>query len=141
MKRRQIQATGKIDENGRLTMFMGELNQFFAQWKGVRVVARFEVSTPGTSEALKGYYYNYVVPTMRQAMWDNGERRTEEKTEYYLREISPVMHEENIINNKYQSRVRDIDEISNAELIEHIETIKQIAAEEYSVYIEDPKTI
>lgn len=124
-------------------MYMGELNEFFQSWKGARVTARFTVAMPGTSEALKGYYFNYVVPTMRRAIWEMGERKTEEQTEEFLRQISPIMRSEtpNIETGKYSYELRNIAELSNPELIEHIEFLKQLAAEEYNVYIEDPKII
>lgn len=143
MKKREITATGIINKNGALSMYMGEINDFFAKHKGCRVIARFIVAPQGTSEALKGYYYNYVVPTMRIAMYENGERMTEEQAERRLRELSPIMYEQTADpeTGKYESRLKSIPELSNAELIEHIDCIKQIAAEEYSVYIEDPKTI
>lgn len=72
MKRREISATGTINNDGRLVMFMGELNEFFARHKGCRVVARFEVAPAGSSAALRGYYYNYIVPTMREAFRETG---------------------------------------------------------------------
>lgn len=143
MKRRQIQATGTINENGKLQMYMGELNEFFSHWKGARIVARFEVSQSGTSEALKGYYYHYVVPTFRTAIWESGERKTEEETERFLRSISPVAVQTipDTKTGRYEANMREINDLSNAELIEHIETLKQIGAEEYNIYIEDPNTI
>lgn len=124
-------------------MYMGELNAFFKEWKGARIVARFSVASPGSSEALKGYYFNYIVPTFKQAIWDSGERKTEEQTERFLRELSPVMYEQipDVETGQYETRLREIRELSNAELIEHIDTLKQIAAEEYSVFIDDPRTI
>lgn len=124
-------------------MYMGELNAFFKEWKGARIVARFSVASSGSSEALKGYYFNYVVPTFKQAIWDSGERKTEEQTERFLRELSPVMYEQtpDVESGQYETRLREIRELSNAELVEHIDTLKQIAAEEYSVFIDDPRTI
>lgn len=124
-------------------MYMGELNAFFKEWKGARIVARFSVASSGSSEALKGYYFNYVVPTFKQAIWDSGERKTEEQTERFLRELSPVMYEQtpDVETGQYETRLREIRELSNAELIEHIDTLKQIAAENYSVFIDDPRTI
>ena len=123
-----------INNNGGLQMYMGELNQFFAMHKGSRIIARFIVASPGLSEALKGYYFNYVVPTFRTGIWEAGERLTEEQTERRLRELSPVMYEQipNIETGEYETRLRKISELSNAELIEHIEHLKQIAAEEYN---------
>ena len=132
-----------INNNGGLQMYMGELNQFFAMHKGSRIIARFIVASPGSSEALKGYYFNYVVPTFRTGIWEAGERLTEEQTERRLRELSPVMYEQipNIEIGEYETRLRKIPELSNAELIEHIEHLKQIAAENYNLYIDDPRSI
>lgn len=140
MKKREITATGTINNNGGLVMYMGELNEFFKGWKGSRIIARFIVASPGSSEALKGYYFNYVVPTFKHAIWEAGERLTEEQTERRLREFSPIMYEQtpNIDTGKYETRLRTIAELSNAELIEHIEFLKQLASEEYYLYIADP---
>lgn len=143
MKKREITATGTINQNGGLAMYMGELNDFFKGWKGSRIIARFVVASPGSSEALKGYYFNYVVPTFKHAIWEAGERLTEEQTERRLREFSPIMYEQtpNIDTGKYETRLRTIAELSNAELIEHIEFLKQLASEEYYLYIDDPRTL
>lgn len=124
-------------------MYMGELNAFFKQWKGARIIARFMVASRGSSEALKGYYFNYVVPTFKQAIWESGERKTEQQTERFLRELSPVMYEQtpDVETGQYETRLREIRELSNAELIEHIEFLKQVASEEYYIYIADPNEI
>ena len=81
MKRRKIAVTGTIDNNGNLRMYMDELKQFFKMHKGCRVIAKFMVESQGSSEALKGYYYNCVVPSFQEGMWDAGERLTEEEAE------------------------------------------------------------
>jgi len=143
MKRREITATGTINQSGGLAMYMGELNEFFAMHKGSRVIARFTIASPGSSAALRGYYFNYVVPTFKAAIWDAGERLTEEQTEQRLREWSPIMHAENVDydTGEYTHELRTVADLSNAELIEHIETLKQLAAEEYNTYIDDPQTL
>ena len=140
MRKREITATGTIDNNGRLAMYMGELNEFFKGWKGSRIIARFIVASPGSSEALKGYYFNYVVPTFKQAIWESGERKTEEQTELFLRELSPVMYAEKVNEDtgEYSHELRTVADLSNAELIEHIDFLKQLASEEYYFYIADP---
>lgn len=143
MKRRKIAVTGTIDNNGNLRMYMDELKQFFKMHKGCRVIAKFMVESQGSSEALKGYYYNCVVPSFQEGMWDAGERLTEEDAEIKMRELSPIMLEQEINEEtgKYTTRLREISELSNAELVEYIDHLKQIAAEEYSIYIEDPQSI
>lgn len=121
-------------------MYMGELNEFFKGWKGSRIIARFIVASPGSSEALKGYYFNYVVPTFKHAIWEAGERLTEEQTERRLREFSPIMYVERVNEEtgEYTHELRKIVDLSNSELIEHIEFLKQLGSEEYCIYIADP---
>ena len=73
-------------------------------------------------------------------MWESGDRRTEEQAERFMRELSPIMYDQQADENgRYRTRIKDIGELDNSEMIEHINTIKQIAAEEYSAYIEDPR--
>lgn len=143
MKQREITATGIINEKGDIAMYMGNLYEFFKKHKGCRVFVKFSVSERGTSAALRGYYFACVVPTMKSALWEAGERLTEEQTEKRLREWSPIMQDQTVNEDtgKYTTRVRGISELSNAELIEHIEFLKQLAAEEFNAYIEDPKTM
>src|SRR5699024_9294449 len=134
MRRREISSSGDIGNDGKLRMYVEELNQFFAMHKGSRVIARFSVVSSGSSEALEGYYFNYVVPTSKHAIWEAGERLTEEQAERRLREFSPIMYVERVNEEtgKYSHELRTVAELSNAELIEHIETLKQIAAEHYN---------
>ena len=142
MRRREISAFGKITNEGRLSMFMGEVNEFFKQWKGQKVVATFTVIGGSPSEALKGYYYHYIVPTMTAALWESGERMTEKDCEEWIRKQSPVTHRYDWINSRqWGDVIKEIDDLSSAEMTEHIEWLKQLAAEEYGVYIEEPRTI
>lgn len=143
MKQHEINIAGKVTKDGRLTMYMGELNQFTKKWPNAMIIATFRVFQPGTSAALKGYYYNYIVPTFKRAIWDAGERKTDEQVERYLREISPIMYEQTADpeTGKYVTELREIKDLDNSELIEYIEHLKQIGAEEFSIYIEDPSTI
>jgi hypothetical protein len=141
MKKREIVVSGNLNASGGLKMYMGDVNDFFKQHAGSRIIARFTVLGKPASEALKGYYFNGVVPQMKQAIWVSGERKTEEQTETFLRQLSPVTIAQSVNEEtgKYESSLRDISELSNPELCEHIEFIKQIAAEEYGTFIDDPK--
>ena len=120
-------------------MRMDELRVFFEQWKGKPVVARFTILESEPSKALKGYYYNYVVPTMQQTLWQAGDRRTEEDTDKFLRMLSPVCCEQTHNGICYDTRIKAINELSDAELSEHVEIVRQLAAEEYGIYIQEPK--
>jgi hypothetical protein len=117
-----------------------DLREFLNQWKESRVVVRFEILSEKPSEALKGYYFHCVVPTMKTALWESGERKNEQQTENWLREMSPITHHCEW-RGFWDVTIKDIAELSNAEFVEHIEFIRQMAAEEFSVYIEEPQTI
>lgn len=139
MKHREFTTTGTITTDGKLKMFMGELNQFLAQFPGAKLVATFSVLPDSQSEALKAYYWKCVVPTMKRALWDSGERMIEPDVDVFLRELSPICARCKYTEHGEMCELRPIDDLADAELVEHIETIKQIAAEEYSVFIDDPK--
>lgn len=143
MKQHEIEIAGRINKDGQLTMYMPEIREFAKKHPNTRIIATFRVFNPGTSEALKGYYYNYIVPRFKRAIWDAGERKTDEQTEHYLREISPVMYQQQADpeTGQYNTILRKINDLDNSELIEHIEHLKQIGAEEFNIYIEDPSTI
>ena len=143
MKQREINISGRITSEGKLAMYMQELHAFAQQWKNTRIVATFKVYQPGSSAALRGYYFNCVVSAMKRALWETGERKTDEQTELWLREMSPIMYQQEADpeTGKYSTVLREIADLDNAELIEHIETIKQFAAEDFNTYIEDPNTI
>lgn len=143
MKKNEIIASGIVDKNGKLAMYMGEVNAFFQENKGQRIIATFHTVPTMTSKAMMAYYYKYVVPTITRAAYECGDRRTQQDTDKWLREMSPICREEsvNVDTGEWDNRLREITELSNSEMIEHLEFLKQMAAEEYNVYIEDPKTL
>lgn len=140
MKQHKANIYGRINSDGKLALNMQELYQFTSQWKNHKIILELNVYEPGTSAALRGYYYNYIVPTFRRAIWESGERMTEKQVERKLRELSPIMHLDVFNENtgKYESSLLEVFQLDNSQLIEHIETLKQIGAEEFSIYIEDP---
>lgn len=141
MKQR-YQTVGAIDNDGHLKCYKQEMNGFFRQHKGEKVVIKFEVLGNEPSASLKAYYYKVVVPTFVQALWERGTRRTQEDVEYMLRTLSPIMISETFDKDgNVNIRVKRISEVTSEELCEHIETLKQFAAEEFGIYIEDPRTL
>lgn len=143
MRRNEISGTGIVDQNGKLQMFMGEINDFLAQNKGRRIVATFHAVPMASSEAMRAYYYKVIVPHITRAAYEQGERMTQMGMDKWLREMSPVCLEEtvNYDTGEYITRLREIGELDNAELMEHIDYLKQMAAENYNVVLEDPRTL
>lgn len=139
MNPNSISETGVIGTDGNLRLPMDRLNQFFADNRGKRIFARFECQEPGSSAALLAYYYNYVVPTVRQAMKELGERMDEKRTDAWILQNYP--------GDKSESNIgvgTDVEEgrhLTQWQMIDMLEWLKQFAAENLNVYIEDPKTI
>lgn len=140
MKAREKSVFAQINNEGRL-MTPPDLREFLTMWKNNRVVVKFEILPDTPSEALKGYYFHYVVPTMKTALWESGQRMNEKECEEWLRRHSPITFFVEYKNGEWNGIMKEIAELSNAELSEHIEHIRQMAAEEFSVYIEEPQTI
>lgn len=143
MKQHKANIYGRINSNGKLALNMQELQQFTSQWKNHKVIVELHVYEPRTSAALRGYYFNYIVPTFRHAIWEAGERMTEKQVERKLRELSPIMHVDVFDEDtgKCESTLLEIFQLDNSQLIEHIETLKQIGAEDFNIFIEDPSCI
>lgn len=134
MKPTKISESGLIGNDGRLRMPMDRVNAFFEAHKGERVVVRFEAATPGSSELQLAYYFNYVVPTVQTALWETGERLTEKQVDLWLRQRCGSCY------NDYGGLL-EARQMSKTDFSEFLEWLKQFAAENLYVYIEDPKTL
>lgn len=130
----KISESGIITDNGQLRLPMDRLNAFFAANKGKRVVVRFEAAEPGSTELQLAYYFNYIVPTIQTALWETGERRTEKQVDLWLRQQCASCY------NDYGGLL-EARQISKPDFSDFVEWLKQFAAENLYVYIEDPRTL
>lgn len=134
MKQTKISESGIIGPDGKLRLPMDRLNAFFADNRGKRVVVRFEAADPGSSELQLAYYFNYVVPTVQTALYEIGERKTERQVDIWLRQQCPVC-------TSGWGDLMEARQMSKTDFSDFLEWLKQYAAENLFVYIEDPKTL
>ena len=134
MKADKISESGIITDNGLLRIPIDRLKAFFAANPGKRVVVRFEAAEPGSSELQLAYYFNDIVPTIQSALWGNGDRRTEKQVDLWLRQQCASCY------NDYGGLL-EARQISKPDFSDFIEWLKQFAAENLYVYIEDPQTL
>lgn len=134
MKQTKISESGLIGADGKLRMPMDRVNAFFEAHKGERVVVRFESAERGSSELQLAYYFNYVIPTVQTALYETGDRKTERQVDLWLREQCAVCTSG--WGDLYEAR-----QMSKTDFSEFLEWVKQFAAENLFVYIEDPKTL
>lgn len=136
MKADKISESGIITDNGQLRLPMDRVNAFFSDHKNQRVVVRFEVATPGSTAAQQSYFYQYVLPTLQQAFRETGEQMTEELTERYLFWVCPFDFVTADGTPIEQGR-----QLNQTQMSDFLDWLKQFAAENLYVYIEDPKTL
>lgn len=131
----KISESGLVGADGRLRMPMDRLNAFFAKHKGERVIVRFEAAAPGSTALQLAYYYNYIVPTICAALYEQGTRKSEEATDRWLVSQFPGgFHYEGA--EQHVAR-----QLTKTQMTDFLEWLKQYAAENLYVYIEDPKTL
>ena len=137
MAANNISESGMISADGRLLLPMDRINAFFAEHKGERLVVRFTADVPGSTNAQQTYYYQYVLPTIRQAFKDLGERKTETQIDRLLVGLYPGDKTE----REFGMDVLEAEAFDRGQMSEFLDWLKQYAAENLYVYIEDPKTL
>lgn len=140
MKADKISESGIITADGALRIPMDRLNACFAEHKGERVVVRFYFGVPGSTAAQQSYYYQYVVPTIQQALRETGVRTNEKAVDKFLMSRYPGDKCEPDIN--FGEDVTEARYLNRDQMADFLEWIKQFAAEPpLSVYVDDPRTI
>ena len=139
MKTQKISESGLIGNDGLLRMPMDRINAWFKEHKGERVVVRFEAAAPGSSAALLAYYYNYIVPAVVSALYEQGTRKSEKAVDKWLVQEYPGEKDERQLG--VGTDVTEARELDQRQMLDFLDWLKQFAAENLSVYIEDPRTI
>lgn len=130
-----ISESGIITDKGQLRLPMDRLNAFFAANKGKRVVVRFEAAEPGSTALQQAYYYNYVIPCIVEALREQGTRKSEDATDRWLITQYPG-------GFRYDGAEQHVArQLTTTQMSDFLEWLKQYAAENLFVYIEDPKTL
>lgn len=137
MNMNKISESGIITENGQLRLPMDRINAFFAANKGKRVVVKFEAAEPGSSELQLAYYYNYIVPTVSAALYEQGTRMSERAVDRWLVEQYPGEKDSGISGFD----VMEARQMDKRQMSDYLNWLKQFAAENLYVYIEEPRTL
>ena len=131
----KISESGIITDNGQLRLPMDRLNAFFAANKGKRVVVRFEAAAPGSTALQQAYYYNYVIPCIVEALREQGTRKSEDATDRWLISQYPG-------GFRYDGAEQHVArQLTTNQMSDFLDWLKQFAAENLYVYIEDPRTL
>ena len=132
MPESKISELGTIGEDGRLRLQMERVDAYLAEHKGERCMVIFQAFAPHTTKLQQAYYRGYILPAIRAARWKLGTRASLTQTDAYLKTQCPVT-----CDNYYQG----VADLTQSEMSEFIEWIKQFAAENLNTFIEEPKAL
>lgn len=135
----KISESGIISDDGKLRLPMFRVNAFCLANKGKRVIVRIEAAAPGSTELQRAYYYNYVVPTISAALYEQGTRKSEMAVDKWLVNEYPGDKEESEIGLGVE--VTEARQFNKSQMFDFLEWLKQYAAENLYVYVEDPRTL
>lgn len=146
MKRRDLILHGQTDNQGNfLIANKQEMQQHFKNWKSTYFTIEINIhKTKPLSVPLLVYYKKKVVPDFCRAYFDvMGERFTLKQTDEKLRQLSPVCRKENydFESGKWQQEILEIEQLDNQQLVFFIEHLKDLGAQEFGVYIDEPSNI
>ena len=130
---------GKIDAFGELRISKEEIAEFCRLHPGRSVAVRLDIVPKEASEATSCYYYGYLLHTVQGIFLEAGERMTKAQIDAYLRSLCPICYEEKWENGELKSRVREYEEMDQAEINEYIEYLYQYFAENYQCVLESPR--
>ena len=104
----------------------------------------FKIVPCGTSSVnLIGYYKNVIVPTFQRGYFSEGNFYTCKQVDEMLREMSCLCLNETYDEkaHKWIQEVKDVHELNNFDFVYFIMQLKIIAAEQFCIFIDDPKTL
>lgn len=113
---------GRVSQDGGVKLPMDRVRQELRKSAGKRVLVTFVVMEE-PSEAMLAYYWGYILPTCRKALYELGEIYTDEETSDFL---SSAFGSDEWKHDKDEMR-------------KYIAFLQQYAAENLDVYIHDPE--
>lgn len=132
--------TQRISPKGQLKLDNNlELQEFARQHPNKVCIVRVELLPVAPSLKSFHYYWVYICPEVQRALYEKGERKSLEQVDRWIREQCPITQDQKWDGEKLRKRVKELDEISTEEFNEMIEWLKEYAAENLDVYIEEPR--
>jgi len=146
MKRRDLILHGQTNSSGQfLIANKQEMVQHFQNWKNTFFTIEINIhKTQPLSVPLLVYYKKKVVADFCRAYFDvMGERYTLAQTDEKLCQLSPICQKEtyNFDTGKWESETVKVEQLDNQQLVFFIEHLKELGAQEFGVYIDEPSNI
>ncbi len=135
----KISESGIIGKDGKLRLPMDRLNAFFAKHPGERITVQFTAAVAHSTAAQTAYYYNYIIPTVAAALYEQGTRMSEKNVDKWLVEQYPGDKTESVLG--VGEEITEAREFDKNQMSDFIDWLKMYAVENLNVYVEDSKTL
>lgn len=130
--------SGLIDKNGNMLLpEKWKMDSFTKGYLGKRILIKIEVLPEDETQLLIAYYEKKILPEFQKIFSNSGDRLTIPQTDLELRQLSPMMRNEIIIDSKYSYELKTIYDCDKKTLVQFIDHIKQIASEHFNFAITD----
>lgn len=140
MRLRRKTIIGKINAKGELSASWQVLGDLCKMHPNRGVIIRAEILATEPSERTKGYWWAYIIPELREILWQNyGERYTKEQTYDWLRNLCPLFIQEERVEGKWKRTLKEFEELDSAEAGEAIDWVMQYVAENFNEILDEPK--
>lgn len=139
MRIRRKTIAGRIGPNGEIQASWNMLQDFCNGHKGKAVIVRVDIQPVEPTERTKNYFFGYVLPELQNAlMSEYGEHLSKEQVYNQIRQLCPLFREQERVGTEWKTRVREFEELDQAEAGDAIDWIVQFAAENLNWIIEVP---
>lgn len=130
---------GKTDEHGRFKIYnRSQLDKFFQLHPDKRFSGFIEVEKEKASDPFRRYYFGVVVHHWQIILRNLGYSFNLDQTHEYIKQFSPVTHEQVIIGDQHTTRLKSITELDKDDFKQFVEDLKRVAAMDCDHYIPDP---
>lgn len=130
---RTLKLSAIVAKDGTLAMYRGELDAYLKENIGNRLIISIQAEPRGTTAAMRGYYFGYIVPRVQLALYDLGERMTKAETDEWIRSQCPACQQED--------GLLSVSDMGKCEMSELIDFTKQFAAENLYLVLEDADAV
>ena len=125
-----INLLGRINEEGGLLVPNEVLRDFCRKHPKSRVLLKITALSKDQTAAQRGYYWGYIIPECRKALAEKGTLFTDAQADELLRSQCPICWNE--------GELQTVADFDAEDMASFIEWVKQFAAENLSVFIDDP---
>jgi hypothetical protein len=126
----EITVTGEVNAKGQYGVYqMDYIKDFCSKHPNSKLIITFEVVEKESKAAMLSYFYKAIVTRYKKYRFDNGDILTKEQAKEELKDMTMF------------SRNRSLADLTKAEMVLFLDTIKSTLRAEFGIIIEEVRTL